>query len=541
MPAGLLAWLVVLLVILFVGFIRVRLLDMPLERDEGEYAYAGQLILQGIPPYELAYNMKLPGTYYAYALGMAVFGESCAGVHLTVLVTNTLTTIFVFFLARKLFGTMAGVVGCASYGVMAASPYVLGMAAHASHFVVLFAVPATLLLLKAEEDKQTMTLFLSGLFYGLAFLMEQHGICFCLFGCFFLTCRAVMGKSIFSIGFLKTALTFGLGICLPFCFLFLTCLVAGDFTQFWFWTFIYAHNYVSLVSWSDGRRLLFEHLQQTWKVSLPFWVLAVAALPLGWLNKTNRVRVLFAGSLWFFSFLGVAVGMYFRPHYFILLLPAFAVLTGAAVASLQRILHFSPINMVLQSVPMALFVAIFGWAVYCQAPRFFLLSPVRVCEIIYPGNPFVESLIVAGYIRTNSAPDARIAVVGSEPEIYFYARRHSATGYIYTYALMEPQPAASAMQEQMIQEIELNKPEYLVAVSYGVSWLIRPRSNRLILDWLQPYARRYYEPVGLVRRNSAGEIESDWGNLAANQNVLSGEYIVVFKLKPKEAVKALEP
>ena len=69
-------WLVVLLVLLFVGFIRVRLLDLPLERDEGEYAYAGQLILQGIPPYELAYNMKLPGTYYACALGMAVFGQT---------------------------------------------------------------------------------------------------------------------------------------------------------------------------------------------------------------------------------------------------------------------------------------------------------------------------------------------------------------------------------------------------------------------------------------------------------------------------------
>ena len=37
-------WLVILLVLLFVGFIRVRLLDVPLERDEGEYAYAGQLI-----------------------------------------------------------------------------------------------------------------------------------------------------------------------------------------------------------------------------------------------------------------------------------------------------------------------------------------------------------------------------------------------------------------------------------------------------------------------------------------------------------------
>src|SRR5271170_5087362 len=101
-------WLVVLAVLLFVGFIRVRLLEMPLERDEGEYAYAGQLILQGIPPYELAYNMKLPGTYYAYAPGMAVFGQTTAGVHLTVTVANALTIIFVFLLARKLFGITAG-------------------------------------------------------------------------------------------------------------------------------------------------------------------------------------------------------------------------------------------------------------------------------------------------------------------------------------------------------------------------------------------------------------------------------------------------
>jgi hypothetical protein len=41
--------LVLLAIILFAA-IRYRLRAMPLERDEGEYAYAGQLILQGIPP-----------------------------------------------------------------------------------------------------------------------------------------------------------------------------------------------------------------------------------------------------------------------------------------------------------------------------------------------------------------------------------------------------------------------------------------------------------------------------------------------------------
>src|ERR1700757_726913 len=66
--------------------IRFRLIDMPLERDEGEYAYAGQLILEGIPPYKLAYNMKLPGTYAAYALTMAVFGETIRGIHLGLMI-----------------------------------------------------------------------------------------------------------------------------------------------------------------------------------------------------------------------------------------------------------------------------------------------------------------------------------------------------------------------------------------------------------------------------------------------------------------------
>ena len=101
-------WLVVLLILLVTGFIRVRLLDIPLERDEGEYAYAGQLILQGIPPYELAYNMKLPGTYFAYAAGMALFGQTAAGVHLTLLVVNSLSGILVFLLGRKLAGKGKG-------------------------------------------------------------------------------------------------------------------------------------------------------------------------------------------------------------------------------------------------------------------------------------------------------------------------------------------------------------------------------------------------------------------------------------------------
>jgi hypothetical protein len=41
-----LPWAIVLLVILLAAMVRIRLLETPLERDEGEYAYNGQLLLQ---------------------------------------------------------------------------------------------------------------------------------------------------------------------------------------------------------------------------------------------------------------------------------------------------------------------------------------------------------------------------------------------------------------------------------------------------------------------------------------------------------------
>src|SRR3984957_20426616 len=89
-------WWLMVAVLLFVAMALLRLLNYPLERDEGEYAYAGQLILQGIPPYELAYNMKFPGTYAAYALIMALFGQTTAGIHFGLACMTTLTAIMLY-------------------------------------------------------------------------------------------------------------------------------------------------------------------------------------------------------------------------------------------------------------------------------------------------------------------------------------------------------------------------------------------------------------------------------------------------------------
>jgi hypothetical protein len=92
-------WALAAIVFTLVVAIRIRLFGIPLERDAGEYAYAGQLMLQGIPPYKLAYNMKFPGTYAVYVVVMSIFGQTISGIHLGLLLVNAATAALVFFLS----------------------------------------------------------------------------------------------------------------------------------------------------------------------------------------------------------------------------------------------------------------------------------------------------------------------------------------------------------------------------------------------------------------------------------------------------------
>ena len=281
---------------------------------------------------------------------------------------------------------------------------------------------------------------------------------------------------------------------------------------------------------SNGLALLKNHLQGTFNVSVGFWALSAIGLILGWLNRELRGRTCWVSVFWLCSFLATATGLYFRSHYFILVLPAFAILTGLGVVAMQRALRFPVLHDVFQSLPLILFGLIFSWVVFYQGQFFFQLPPLRAGASLYQYNPFEEALAAGDYIRGHSAPDARVAVVGSEPEIYFYARRHSATGYIYTYALVESQPAAAAMQRDMMRGIESQKPDFLVYVSFGLSWLVSPAGSEEPIDkWFDQYSGRFFEPVAVIHRNAAGRVECLQGDAAKKYRSMPDDYLAIFR------------
>ncbi len=513
------------IVILSFAIMRLRLRDMPLERDEGEYAYAGQLILQGIPPYQIAYNLKLPGTYAAYAVILGVFGQTPAGIHVGLLLVNAATTFLIFLLAARLFGSLAGVVAGTSYAVLTTSRAVLGFAGHATNFVVLPAVAGLLLLLSAIESKRLRMYFLSGVLTGLAFVMKQPGILFVLFSGLYIL-KSESKPPIDYLGLGKRLGSFALGAALPFALTCLWMLAAGVFHKFWFWTFSYASQYATRLSFSEGIQVFSSSIPGVLAHSFILWILAGIGLIALWWDPKARPHAVFASWFLLFSFLAVSLGFYFRQHYFILMFPALSLLIGVAVSAAKDTLGK---NGFLRALPVLVFLAACVYSVVDESDYLFEMGPIEATRRTYGINPFPEAIKIADYIKSQTTEGTKIAVIGSEPEIYFYSHRHSATGYIYTYPLMEEQKYASTMQKEMISEIEAARPEYLVLVDVPFSWLMQTHSDTMIFAWAEKYLDSSYERVGIADIGDTTEYR--WGDQVKGYHPQSKWTVSVFKRK----------
>ena len=159
------------------------------------------------------------------------------------------------------------------------------------------------------------------------------------------------------------------------------------------------------------------------------------------------------------------------------------------------------------------------------------MTPLEATRLMYGDNPFPESIKIAEYIKEHTSEDDRVAVIGSEPQIYFYADRESSTGYIYTYALMEPHELAPRMQEEMIREIESSAPAFLVFVNVYGSWLSRPDSGTRIFRWFDQYSAEYYDQKGVADIISPEYTVYVWGDDAEDYVPVSASSVGIYEKK----------
>ena len=522
------AWALCLLAAigLLAAVIRFRLLEIPLDRDEGEYAYFGQLLLEGVPPYADAYNLKAPGIYAAYALILGAFGQTIAAIRVGLIIVTSATTVLMYLFAVRLGGPRTGLVAAAVYAVQALNPKVLGLAAYAEHFVLLSVVAGSLVLMAPALDRRPLLMVTGGLLFGLAVVMKQSAAPFVVAGALYtLLSSAADGTGRWPRRLRATAF-FAAGAVTPFALACLALWYAGTLRTFLFWALVYGSTYSTGLS-TGLINLVGRCIAVAPSSSV---TLGLGAIGLGALLRDRRrsgaglVLLLAVAAL-----LGTMVGFHFRAQYCILVLAALALLAAIGVDALERLLPVSRAGVLRRAVPLVVVAAALAQPLHASQDVLFELGPVQASRAVYGRiNPFPESLEIGRYIREHSAPGDRVAVVGSEPQIYFYAGRRSATGFIYTYPLMELQSHAAAMQRQMIQEIERADPRYVVFVRAATSWLIRPGSDMTIFGWFEQYQRSLTR-VGVADILEGQETVYRWGADARDYAPRSDVWLMVFE------------
>jgi hypothetical protein len=514
----------VALAILASAAIRSRLLDLPLERDEGGYATVAQLLLAGVSPYTEAYEMRMSGVFLAYALFLGLLGESAEALRIGLALANAGSTLLLYRLGRSLADETAGASAAVLFAATSLLASVLGLAANTEHFVLLPAI-AGLWLLSATPSAGRA--WWGGCLLGLAFLTKQTAAPLVVCG----VLVAWLGAREQRLGAPRIALACAAGAVLPTLATGLALAVAGSFGSFWFWTVVYPLTYATAPASAEVAAALREELPRVLAATAPLWLLALVGGAAG--LRTPRLRsAARLAWLWLaFAAAAVAAGQRFRPQHFLLLLPPAALLAGLATSALAALLR--------RDAPAALRVApagIVAVAVVAMlwGDRALLLrmDDEAASRALHGANPFPEAREIGLWLREHGSPGDRVAVLGSEPQIYFYSRLRPATPYLHGYELMQDHAYAARMQRDLIERLEARPPRFVVFVNMGISWRPAPGAGSPLLAWVRDQLPRRYTQVGQINLLDTTHTDYHWGAGARSAPRSPRGWLSVWELRP---------
>lgn len=489
--------------------LRLSVAGIPLERDEGEYAYTAQRWMQGEIPYRDSFDQKPPGIFAAYALIEHFVGVSPAAIHWGAQLYTLATLALLFILGRQLSSAATGLAAAAFAAFMTTAPGVWGNAANTELFMILPLTAAMLAACRAADRQSPPWALATGALAAMALLFKQMAVTNLVFYVLFLTWA-------WRRRWLAAALVlFGIAsVVLPVWAYFAA---HGAADAFYDATIGYNLHYAT-------RTPLALYPQHFWS---NFLVLSRSFWPLLVLATVQTARVLFCAATlegaaaqpvrrntflviaWLAaSFVGTASGGYFTPHYFMQTVPALAVLAGMAVgetnfqqvsASLRRLAvtkKSSPVPHRL--IPVALVAGAISIGVLSNSWYYLPGSVDPKLFRLYGFTPFADSPAVAHFIREHSEPSDTVFVLGSEAQILYYAARKSATRYFYIYPLVGPYPSARERQYAALREVAQNNPRFIVTVFLPSSFLGGSETPRDIAEAVRYMLDQSYRVVGVV-------------------------------------------
>ncbi len=504
-------------------YVAMRLpgIAVPLDRDEGTFGLMGQVINRGGLPYHDAIDHKPPAAFYLNALALHFVPPTAEGIHIFVLLYNLLTLVCVFLLAKALFRSVAAALWCAfGYAVFSASPAIQGFTASTEMYSLLPGVVSLLLAVLWAERRRTSLALLSGIAGAIACWTKQTAFTSVLFAFLFLCVAGYSRRDEASASrrwpdvlagpawWLGGATFFSAAVALWF-------YAHGIYQEFVYWCFTYELSYAR-VPLSETLQTIPHRLTA---IGRGDGILAVAGLAVTFwsLDQGKRHGYFLLGFLGL-SFLGTIPGYSFR-HYFVQLAPAVALAGGYAIFVLLARVRTPAARTALA----ALFIVLIpGVSVAANRSYFLNDDPDDISRNFFGDNPFPESPLLATYLAGATRESDRVLIVGSEPQILFYAQRQSPSPFIMFYPLTDANPHYRDFQAKLWADVQRTPPKYILSVeNIATSFIWDDQADSGILDTLNDYIRANYTRE---RRMPVGEAKH-W--MGANERLADNEDPVV--------------
>ncbi|MGE4608877.1 MAG: glycosyltransferase family 39 protein [Myxococcota bacterium] len=464
-----------------VAFVLIRLpfVSLPLERDEGEYAYIAQQMLQGSVPYLDAFDQKPPGVFAAYAIAFVAFGESIEAIHFFSYLWTAGVALLLFLVVRRLASELPAAFATLAFAVSSSDPKLLGTAANTEHFMLLPMLASAWFLLRSIDRDTWLSWLITGALAAAACWFKQVAVANALFLATYAAIAMWRKKHspIAALRPLAGLLAGALAVSIPIFAIFAW---AGAWGPFLDSVFLHNFDYAQQVPLPRALGVLRAAAVQQAPSQVALW--SLAGLSLIWFRKIGAPAWSFLLGWQLACFVGVSFGFYFRPHYFIQQLPSLCALAGITSGSAVGwvMTHRSkPLGWAAVVVMCALLLLPM---VYANRRALFADDLGMRSRIIYGNNPFPESLEIAKYIERTSRPEETVYILGSEPQILFYAQRRSATRYIFFYPLIGSSPDALERQRAVSREAEASRPRYVIWVNISSSLLLHSDTTRHVFE-----------------------------------------------------------
>jgi hypothetical protein len=421
----------------------------------------GQLINAGKLPYLDGVDHKPPIAFYINALALRFVPPTEQGIHIFLLLYNLLTLLCMFYLGKCYFRSLSAGLWCAfAFAVFSASPAIQGFTASTEMWMLLPIALSLLLAVLGAQRRSAMLLVFSGVAGAVACWTKQTAFTSILF-VFIFVCFSrpgtEPGPAAPSLAVrLRAAACWMLGA-VGFSGLLISYFyIQGIFGAFFYWSFLHNVSYTEARTLSATISAFRERLVEIARGD--FVILGAGISAAVWcLVKKDRKAYFILGFL-ALSLLGTFPGFSYR-HYFAQLAPAVGLAGGYGFFVLAE--HFRKPDR------RPLIAAACGLVCLCvpvvMNSQYFLEGdPNKISRYYFQYNPFPESKQLASYVAGLTSPSDKVFIVGSEPEILFYASRQSPSSFLMFYPLTSSYPRYKGFQQTVWNDLQKAPPKVIL-------------------------------------------------------------------------------